>query len=320
MSRHHDELAGHAFTWSGRVDEDAAGDTRRWHQVVRPFRRDAAAGVALLGFASEEGVRRNGGRPGAAQGPEAIRRALCNLPLCGEPALYDGGDVRCADGDLDGAQRRLAHRVNEVLNAGSFPLVLGGGHEVAWGTFQGLADALPRKRILVLNFDAHFDLRAGTEGTSGTPFRQIADWCEREGQLFRYHVLGISTFANTGALFARAQASGVKWREDEALQSQAQVGEAIDELREAIDAVDALHLSLCLDVLPAAVAPGVSAPAALGVPLAQVERILDAALASGKVRVAEIAECNPLLDADGATARVAARLAARIARKAAPLP
>ena len=59
--------------------------------------------------------------------------------------------------------------------------------------------------------------------------------------------------------------------------------------------------------------PGVSAPAAHGVALETVEAVLDAVAASGKLRLADIAELNPALDIDQRSARVAARLAARIA-------
>ena len=77
---------------------------------------------------------------------------------------------------------------------------------------------------------------------------------------------------------------------------------------------DAVYLTVDIDVLPGAVAPGVSAPAPLGVPLAQVERVVDAVLASGKLVAADLAEFNPAFDRDGLTAKVVARLAARIAR------
>ena len=79
-------------------------------------------------------------------------------------------------------------------------------------------------------------------------------------------------------------------------------------------ACDAAYLTICLDVLPGGLAPGVSAPAALGVPLAQVEALIDTVLASGRLIAADIAELNPAFDRDGLTARVAARIAARVAR------
>jgi formiminoglutamase len=60
------------------------------------------------------------------------------------------------------------------------------------------------------------------------------------------------------------------------------------------------------------VAPGVSAPAARGVALDVIEPIIDAVAGSGKLRLADIAELNPALDIDQRTARVAARLVARV--------
>ena len=63
--------------WSGRVDPEA--DSPRWHQRIQALSVDSQPGLALLGFACDEGVRRNGGRAGAAEGPPAIRAALARL-------------------------------------------------------------------------------------------------------------------------------------------------------------------------------------------------------------------------------------------------
>lgn len=304
-----------AFVWTGRTDAEELGDARRWHHVVRPFDDHARGGVALIGFAVDEGVRRNGGRTGAAQGPPALRAALANMPVNGEPALWDAGDVTCQGEALEEAQQTLETRVAHAIARGCRPLVLGGGHEMAWGTFQGVVRARPaRERLLVVNIDAHFDLRVASRANSGTPFRQMAEWCAVHGRPFDYHVLGISRFGNTRALFDRADALGVRYTLDEALQSEHGVVAAADILARDLDACDAVYLTICLDVLPAHVAPGVSAPASLGVPLHAVERFVDQANASGKLVAADLAEFNPGLDDDGRTARVAARLAARIAR------
>ena len=301
--------------WHGRIDAEETGPSRRWHQQVRPFDAAAQDGVALIGFAVDEGVRRNGGRPGAAQGPQALRAALANLPLLGEPALYDAGDVGGAQVDLEAAQLQLAARVAQAIAQRCLPLVLGGGHEVAWGTYQGIAAARPALgRLLIVNLDAHFDLRQAARGNSGTPFLQIHGHRSARGEAFDYRVFGISRYANTEALFQRAQALGVVWRIDEALQSPDGLAEARAALAADLAACDAVYLTLCLDVLPAATAPGVSAPAPLGVPMAHVEALVDEVMRSGRVVVADIAELNPAFDRDGSTARVAARLAARIAR------
>lgn len=304
-----------AFTWQGRNDTEETGDTSRWHHRVRPFNDQAQGGVALIGFAVDEGVRRNGGRPGAKQGPQALRGALANVPVLGEPALWDSGDVIGEGQSLEDAQSELATRVARAMAQGSRPLVLGGGHEVAWGSFQGIMRARPDlQRPLIINLDAHFDLRQAAQGNSGTPFRQMADWCQAQGRPFHYHVLGISRFANTRALFDRAAHLGVHHVLDEHLQTADHLAQAQSDLAQALAQCDGVYLTVCLDVLPGPLAPGVSAPATLGVPLGHVETLIDQIMASGRVLLSDIAELNPSLDEAGRTARVAARLAARMAR------
>ena len=303
------------FEWRGRTNSEDSGPSPRWHHLVRPFNAESRSGVALVGFAVDEGVQRNGGRAGAAAGPAALRAALTNVPVHGEPALWDCGDIACPDGDLEAAQAQLAQRVQAIRSQGCLPVMLGGGHEVAWGTFQGLAATQNDTRnLLIINLDAHFDLREAARGNSGTPFRQIHDWQIANAHPFHYRVLGISTYANTQALFDRADAMGVRYWLDEHLQDAEGLAAAQRALAADLDRADAVYLTVCLDVLPGAHAPGVSAPSALGVPLAHVERLVDQVLACGRVIAADMAELNPSQDRDGLTAKVAARLVARIAR------
>jgi formiminoglutamase len=304
--------------WQGRVDSDEGPLARRWHDGVQPLSPSAAVGTTLIGFACDEGVNRNQGRTGAREGPLMIRRALANLAWHHDDSIYDAGDVHCDGHDLEGAQSALGTQVGAALNAGHFPLVLGGGHEMAYGSYLGLvqhaAKSKQKPRIGIVNIDAHFDLRAGSRGNSGTPFRQIADDCTANGNAFNYCVFGISELANTEALFQRARDLGVTWRTDSEC-----ARESLENLCALLDQfaakVDWLYLSACLDALPAAVAPGVSAPAAFGLELNTVEALIDAAKASGKLKLADIAELNPAFDPDGRTARVAARIAWRLARR-----
>lgn len=302
-----------SWPWRGRVDRAEGPDALRWHQVVQPAAAATAPGIALLGFACDEGVRRNFGRPGAEEGPAALRRALGNLAWHGGPPLLDAGDVTCAGGDLEGAQERLAAEVAALLRAGHRPIVLGGGHETAWGSFLGLATARPDSRIGIVNLDAHFDLRRPLRATSGTPFAQIAEWCERARVPFDYLCIGIAEPANTAALFATARRLGVRFWLDEAVTAEA-MGELVAEIEAIAARNDALHLSLDLDVLPAWVMPAVSAPAARGVLLERVEALIALVRATGKLAVADMVEFNPAYDTDGRGARTAARLAWRLTR------
>lgn len=309
--------------WQGRID-DAEGELgKRWHQIVRPLEHAGdASGIALLGFACDAGVVRNHGRGGAADGPAALRAMLGNMPVRRCTSIVDAGDVVCmANGDDDGleqAQEELSATIAGLLARGKLPIAMGGGHEMAFGSFGGLARHLAtreqRPRIGIINLDAHFDLRMAERASSGTPFRQIAQDCGARGWPFHYCCLGISEFGNTEALFERARTLGVQWMLDE----QMHVAN-LDKVRATLSAfmaeVDHVYFTICLDVLPAAVAPGVSAPAARGVPLDVIEPVIDAIAASGKLRLADLAELNPGRDIDQRTARVAARLLARIAER-----
>ncbi|MBV7599218.1 formimidoylglutamase [Aeromonas sp. sia0103] len=304
------ELNGIDMTvWQGRRDPEDGELALRWHDRVQPWQTDAAPGVALVGFACDEGVRRNKGRVGAASAPHAIRKLLANTAWhLGRP-VYDGGDVSCDDGDLDAAHGRLAERVASLLAEGHFPLVLGGGHEVAFGSWSGLNRHLAGKgRVGIINLDAHFDLRMKQEqASSGTPFFQIAERCAAQGSPFHYACLGVAETANTQALFARADGLGVWYELDEAM-TQRELPELLNGLDAFIARCDHLYLTIDLDVLPAAVMPGVSAPAARGVELAVIEPLIAHIRASGKLRLADLAEYNPTLDQDQRSARVAARL------------
>jgi formiminoglutamase len=279
----------------------------------------------LLGFASDAGVSRNHGRTGAAEGPAALRRALANLAWHGNDGarLYDAGDVTCAGDALEGAQSAYADRLSSLLRDGHFVIGLGGGHEIAWAAHSGLERAFaadPRfERLGVLNFDAHLDLRrpeSAGRGTSGTPFLQIAEARAARGLDFRYLCVGASEAANTPALFDRARALGVTVVTD--LEA-AQPGTSL-QLQRFIEASSAVYLTFCLDVLPPAVAPGVSAPAGLGVALHRVVTLLKDALAAcghgrpgSKLLLADVAELSPRFDSDGRTARTAARLVYELA-------
>lgn len=295
--------------WQGRVDPET--DSPRWHQRIQVLSADSQPGVALLGFASDEGVRRNQGRVGAFNGPLAIRKALANLAWHRSGPAYDAGDVVCADGDLESAQERLGHNVCALLDAGHLPIVLGGGHEVAFGSWQGIAAHLGSAvapRIGIINFDAHFDLRDPAHAhSSGTPFAQIAEQCAARGWPFAYACLGVSRASNTRALFQRAAELNVLVREDREIR-EASLAAIGAELQAFIAGCDAIYLTIDIDVLPACEAPGVSAPAARGVPLALLEPLLETVRDSGKLRLADLAELNPDYDIDARTAKVAARL------------
>ena len=306
--------------WTGRFDGDSPGH-RRWWQAVNPFDNtapaavggpDAAAAaghrpVALLGFASDEGVRRNQGRTGASAAPAALRKALGPLAFHLDRTVADMGDVAVSGEDLEAGQERLGRAVAGLLDAGHQTVVLGGGHETAYASYLGVSASSAVQdggRLGVLNLDAHFDLRDEPVPSSGTPFLQMARAEAGAGREFRYAVVGISEPNNTRVLFDAARKLGVRYVLDEDCDA--------DRVRDFVDGfladIDVLYLTIDLDVLPAAVAPGVSAPAAYGVPLPVISAVCRQVARSGKLLHLDIAELNPAFDIDGRTAKTAARL------------
>lgn len=289
--------------WQGRSDpgEDLPA---RWHDLVREQLEDPAD-ITLLGFASDEGVRRNQGRPGAAVGPAALRPFLANLPVHDEFTLQDLGDIVVQNQNLEEAQQEFANLAAPHLADGNLLLALGGGHEIAFASYQALRLAEPKAQIGILNLDAHFDLRESPRATSGTPFLQALT---QDPQTSSYFVIGISPTANTQSLYNEAAIRNVEIIEDRQC-TLVELPVAVQTLTDWLKTINHLYLTIDLDVLPASIAPGVSAPNPRGISLEFIEELLHLSEIAEKLRIADIAEYNPAFDIDHHTARVAARLA-----------
>ena len=307
------------FNWQGRTDTEDGDKGLRWHQVVNQQGHSDLPVINLVGLASDLGVRANKGRPGANEGPVSIREALANLPWHWGARLIDSGDT-LADSDLSDAQSHYANAVSQALLQSQFVLGLGGGHEIAWGSYQGLYNALQTsshqsKKIGIVNFDAHFDLRRPAPYTSsGTPFRQIHAHCEQHGDDFQYACIGISRAANTQALFDFADTTGTRYL----LDTQCTLDAAKALLTPMLQNVDQLYVTICLDAFPASAAPGVSAPGALGIDVLFVIQVLrflaqQQTVCNYRWALCDIAEMNPAFDIDKRTAKLAARLGFEVA-------
>ncbi|MDN2668569.1 formimidoylglutamase [Vibrio sp. 14N.309.X.WAT.E.F5] len=317
----------HDFLWTGRNDlEDGALGTRVHHITSQVQSNELTDGaIALVGFASDAGVARNKGRVGAKQAPNLIRQALANMAWHSDAHIADLGDIECNDGQLEVSQKQCASVIANALSTNKV-ITLGGGHEVAWASFQGLAEHLHKAKRLdkdqpvhkpkigIVNFDAHFDLRefesdiADVKPSSGTPFNQISDYCHKHQWPFHYACLGVSAASNTKALFNKADQLGVWYEHDRNMTQVNQVAQLV-KLQKFIAECDYLYLTIDLDVFPAATAPGVSAPAARGVSYEALAPFLEQIFQhSEKLIIADIAEYNPDYDIDGQTARLAARL------------
>lgn len=296
--------------WSGRLDDEDGELGLRWHQVVmtRLFSEittEPDEKIALLGFCSDEGVRRNKGRIGAKEAPDQIRKALANLPFDKEKQkkIFDFGDILLENDDLEAARKLQIECVSDLLKHHYLPIVLGGGHETALGNYLGLTQKC--EKIGIINIDAHFDLRIPVENsTSGTPFFEMAHFCAETGREFHYFTIGIQENGNTQALFKRANELNTEIiRADEV---HIDLNHVLRRIEDFAKEFDAIYLSLDLDVLDGAFAPGVSAPSVNGLTPFQVKSIIQKVVQTKKLKLFDVVELNPNFDQDNRTAKLAA--------------
>jgi formiminoglutamase len=264
-----------------------------------------SARAVILGFPTDEGVRRNGGRPGAAAAPGEIRRLLYRFtPDAEAPEPFmdlvrhtlDLGDLQTSS-DLEADQQQLGEVVADVLSAGAFPIVLGGGHETAFGHFLGYVKA--GRAVTLLNWDAHADVREPVDGRghSGSPFRQAL--LHPSGLARRYLVAGLLPHS-----VAAAHVGFVRSRKGQALFRTGLTSARIKRLYAGLRGP--VLASFDIDAVDQGFAPGVSAPAAGGLDPAL---WLEAAYQAGRspaVASLDVVEMNPAFDRDHQTARLAA--------------
>jgi formiminoglutamase len=311
--------------WQGRNDGESPED-QRWHQRIKtidlskeelPVLLPNQKGVAIVGFACDEGVKRNKGRTGAKDGPIEIRQACANFPVHFDSELkfIDAGDVFCNSSELEESQTALSILLTELLKAGYTPLLLGGGHEITFphylGTSRFIQSKSEEKNIGIINFDAHFDLRKSdlTGATSGTGFYQIANLCKENQCEFHYLPMGIQKKSNTVSLFETARHLNVTVISDEECDFSSH--KFWDKhLVPFLEKVDHIQLTIDLDVFQTAFAPGVSATNASGIiPDLAFYQFLRKLLDEGKVLSLDISELNPTYDIDHRTAKLAASIA-----------
>jgi formiminoglutamase len=280
---------------------------------MESWRGDAAAlrpgRAVLLGFPQDEGVLRNGGRVGAAEAPAEIRRWLGRMtPWDGESGAdlsrfppLDAGDISIG-GSLEETQAALGEVVAGFLSAGMVPILLGGGHETAFGHYLGYVAA--GRPVGIINLDAHLDLRPLIDGKghSGSPFRQALEHSTQPLPGQRYVCLGAQPHAVSREHWQYAQERGcvVRWRDELQPSLSHHLAGELARLGGKV------FVTLDADVVQLADVPGVSAPNPSGLPGRAVLQAVRLAGRSDAVSSFDLVEINPRFDRDGQSARWAA--------------
>jgi formiminoglutamase len=272
--------------------------------------------IALLGYAVDAGVISNGGRSGAKDGPDSIRKMLGPLAnhVNETTLVYDYGNIVVEDDDIDAAQLLMRDTIYTCLQENHLPVILGGGHDAAYPHYLGIQKHIETtgQTVGIINFDAHFDLRPLTDGKghSGSPFLQIANQFSNS---FNYLVLGIQKASNPKTLFKTASSLNCNFLEIEQFNI-AHWDLVKNSITNFIGSVDKVYVSIDLDGFSSAYAPGVSAPSPLGFTPEIAWKALEEIIQSNKLLSVDIVELSPPYDPDNATARLGARCLEYIVR------
>ncbi len=304
--------------WSGRKTNPELGN-QYWYQAIEfgnatTIESISQSIVGLIGYACDEGVRRNQGRVGAVEGPNHLRGKLGKIPVhFNSKRIIDFGDVHCSDAAMELCQKTFSETISNLIKNNVFPIAFGGGHDIAYAHFMGIQDALKDKnqrKIGIINFDAHFDLRpVETQPNSGTPFNQIINELKLQQETVDYFVIGIQQQSNTKELFDIAEAENVQFVYDyECENTESHIEGLQHKLKSFINNNDHIYITIDLDGFSSAYVSGVSAPSPLGFSPYFVFKLLRFLLNTNKVISCDIAELNPMYDIDGQTASLAAKL------------
>jgi formiminoglutamase len=269
----------------------------------------------LAGFPDDEGIRVNGGRAGASQAPDVIRKPFYKmtpqlLSHEGDPLVWDLGNLRLDSSAALKERHELAQAASEAtLFSGARWLSLGGGHDygfpdaaayINWARAQG-------HRPLVINFDAHLDVRPLERGlSSGTPFYRMLEFDAD----IDFAEIGIQGHCNSRHHLEWVRSRGARVLTQEQVEASGAgfqtmvehtLGDWLTHLRPAFISID-------IDGFSSAVAPGSSQSWATGFTPSDFFPLFQVLLKRLDVRALGIYEVSPPLDHDDRTAKLAAQI------------
>lgn len=259
----------------------------------------------VLGYPDDEGIRLNGGRVGAALAPTQVRKFFYKMT----PSLFSSHMEGVADlGDVQSLalpeRHEFARQIVKRVHLQKKQLItIGGGHDYGYADACGFLDAYQDQNPLVINFDAHLDVRPLERGlTSGTPFfRTLSEFSGK----FDFVEVGIQAQCNSQSHLKWAQEHGAQVVSMEDIQSRG--------LLTCLQPFLQQHnrptfLSIDIDGFKNAEAPGCSQSWATGLSVESFLSFLSEAKSQLNVRSMGIYEVSPPLDVQDQTSKLAALL------------
>jgi len=267
-------------------------------------------GLVLLGYPDDDGIVRNGGRPGAKLAPDSIRKYFYKMtpPPFSKPKfqLIDHGNLNVGEISDLGSRHELAEmELKNIFKKKHTVVTLGGGHD--YGYPDGAAFVESFKNPLVINFDAHFDVRPMDRGiTSGTPFFRLLE----KGLKFDFVEVGIQSQCASRHHFEylKKKKATVLSFDDYIESGKTFSAWAIKKLSKHIKKSRPTFISLDIDMFNSTSAPGASQSWPIGVDPTEFIRLFDFLNSKLDIRLLGIYEVSPALDIDDRTSKLAAQI------------
>jgi agmatinase len=274
------------------------------------------ANVAIVGAPMDDLVTY---RPGTRFGPREIRIAsddgtprLWNMELGVDPFaelnVVDHGDALVKPGDAYASHRAIREAVDRVLDAGAVPVILGGDHSIAYPDITTVAERYDAGSLAVVQFDTHADTATdlyGLKWSHGTPFRHLVDDGVIPGE--RLIQVGLRGYWPFPEEFAWARSMGVRWHRMGEIVERG-IDAVIEDVLAAITDADHLFLSVDIDVLDPAVAPGTGTPEPGGLTSRELLRAVRRLTLKRGLAGMDIVEVSPPYDHASITAMAAHRV------------
>lgn len=256
-------------------------------------------------------------RPGARFGPRAVRVANYQTPEWHldlevapfqELVVVDYGDAVTVPGDVRRSHEAIQRRVSEVARRGIVPAVIGGDHSITLPSATAVADAVGRGKLGVVHFDAHADTAAESFGnplSHGTPMRRLIESGAVPGPNFVQ--VGLRGYWPPPEVFDWMRAQGMRWHLMEEIWRLGIAEVMRRAIAEALDGPEMIYISVDIDVLDPAFAPGTGTPEPGGLNPADLLRAIRQVALDTRVVAMDVVEVAPVNDPAELTAQNANR-------------
>lgn len=275
--------------------------------------RTQEADILIMGYPDDRGVANNGGRIGAAQGPDAIRKIFYKMTRSFDSEnnmkICDLGNIQTGKSIAEDHEFAVKFLKNNYVTKNQRLICLGGGHDYSYPDGKLFLEHQNHdEKPIIINFDAHLDCRPYTDQVnSGTPFYRLLE--NYPGQ-FHFFEIGLQKQCNSKKHFQWAKQKGLKalWLED-IYHSKEDIELTLKSFfAESLNLKTKVYLSIDMDVFSSAYAPGCSQSWPTGLDPHFVYRAMEMIFHHWDVPQLGIYETSPKYDLDDRTSRLAAKL------------